>query len=111
MTFTIPGISTIPAFGVQPVRDLTGADKLTTPSAVGSPSRGEFGSILAAKIGELDALHQTSDTLAVKAVTGDLTDIQDYTIAANEATAATQLAVQVRNKAVEAFTEIMRMPL
>ncbi len=111
MTFTIPGISTIPAFGVQPVRDLTGADKLTTPSAVGSPSRGEFGSILAAKIGELDALHKTSDTLAVKAVTGDLTDIQDYTIAANEATAATQLAVQVRNKAVEAFTEIMRMPL
>jgi flagellar hook-basal body complex protein FliE len=111
VTFTIPGINTIPAFGVQPVRDLTGADKLTMPSSVGSPSRGEFGSILATKIGELDALHKTSDTLAVKAVTGDLSDIHDYTIAANEATAATQLVVQVRNKAVEAFNEIMRMPL
>jgi len=111
VTFLIPGISTIPAFGIQPVRDLTGVDKLTTPSSVSSPSGGEFGSILATKIGELDALHKTSDTLAVKAVTGDLTDIHDYTVAANEATAATQLVVQVRNKAVEAFNEIMRMPL
>lgn len=111
MTFSIDGISTIPAFGMQPVRDLTGPDKLTTPSAVGSPSHGEFGAILARKIGELDALHRTSDVLAVKAVTGDLNDIHDYTIAANEATAATQLVVNVRNKAVEAFNEIMRMPL
>lgn len=111
MSFSIPGIAPIPAFGIQPVRNLTGADRLTMPSAVGSPDRGEFGAVLAAKIGELGALHSTSDALAVKAVTGDLTDIHDYTIAANEATAATQLVVQVRNKAVEAFTEIMRMPL
>ncbi|WP_116115083.1 flagellar hook-basal body complex protein FliE [Austwickia chelonae] len=111
MTFSIPGISTIPSFGIGGVRDLTGVDKLTTPSAVGSPSQGEFGAVLARKIGELDALHRTSDTLAVKAVTGDLSDIHDYTIAANEATVATQLVVNVRNKAVEAFNEIMRMPL
>lgn len=111
MSFAIDGISTIPAFGIGGIRGLAGADALTTPSAVGSPSRGEFGSILAQKIGELDALHQTSDTLAVKAVTGNLADIHDYTIAANEATTATQLAVSVRNKAVEAFSEIMRMPL
>lgn len=111
MTFTIPGVSLNPSFGIGAVRDLTGLKDLTTPSSVASSPTGEFGSILAEKLGELDAMHKTSDTLGMKALTGDLQDISDYTIASNQAAVATQLVVQVRNKAVEAFNEIMRMPL
>jgi flagellar hook-basal body complex protein FliE len=48
-------------------------------------------------------------TLAVKAVTGDLTDIHDATIAATRAQVTLELVSAVRNKAVDAFTEIMRM--
>ncbi len=54
-------------------------------------------------------LQDKSDGLAVKAATGDLGAIHDYTIAATETSVATQLTVSVRNKAVEAFNEIMRM--
>ena len=35
----------------------------------------------------------------------------DYHIAASEASLTTQMTVAVRNKAIEAFNEIMRMPL
>lgn len=52
-----------------------------------------------------------ADQLAVKAATGQLTDVHDYMIASTQATLATELTVAVRNKAVEAFNEIMRMPL
>ncbi len=70
-----------------------------------------FGQALAQGLEKLDELQKVSDTKAVEAVTGQLADVHDYTIAANEAAVATQLTVAVRNKAVEAFTEIMRMPV
>ena len=65
-------------------------------------------------IDSLDGLQKTQDKadgLAVKAATGDLNDIHAYTIAATEASLATELTVAVRNRAVESFNEIMRMQI
>ena len=78
----------------------------TTP--VSAPS-GEFGNLLTQGLEKLDALRSTSEELAVQAATGDLQDVHDYMIASTESSVATELTVAVRNKAVEAFTEIMRM--
>jgi len=90
---------------------------LSTP-AVADPSKVataadasgmDFGSVLAQGISNLQGLNDRTDQLAVKAATGDLNAIHDYTITATEATVATQLTTAVRNKALEAFQEIMRM--
>lgn len=119
MTFINP-ISSLPVNGMGQGFNLPGAFPLaassgtsgtSATSAASAATDGTFGNMLTQKIGELDSLNKTSDSLAVKAVTGDLTDIHQYTIAANEAAVATQLTVAVRNKAVEAFNEIMRMPM
>ncbi len=96
---------------IPPISPLAG---LPMPAATAAPAAADpagFGHALAQGLEKLQGLHQTSDSMAVQAVTGQLTDIHDYTIAANEAAVATQLTVAVRNKAVEAFTEIMRMPM
>ncbi|MCX6397850.1 MAG: flagellar hook-basal body complex protein FliE [Propionibacteriales bacterium] len=69
----------------------------------------DFGSLVLDGLDRLEQVQDRSDGLAVKAATGDLNAIHDYTIAATEASVTTQLTVAVRNKAVEAFTEIMRM--
>lgn len=68
-----------------------------------------FGDLVLDGIDRLEGVQDRSDQLAVKAATGDLQNLHDYTIAATEATVTTQMTVAVRNKAVEAFTEIMRM--
>jgi flagellar hook-basal body complex protein FliE len=83
-----------------------------SPTAAGGPSATSgqnFGNLVLDGIDRLEQVQDKSDQLAVKAATGDLNAIHDYTIAATEANVTTQLTVAVRNKAVEAFNEIMRM--
>ena len=66
---------------------------------------------LADGLAKVQALNDTSDSMAAKAATGDLKDVHDYMIASTEASLATELTVAVRNKAIESFNEIMRMPV
>ncbi|WP_149203360.1 flagellar hook-basal body complex protein FliE [Actinotalea subterranea] len=107
---------------IQPISGVTAGllDSLTGVGAVGqtspvaatagtSPTAAVFGADLAGSIDQLQAMQSTSDALAVKAVTGDLDDVHDYTIASSQAAVTLELTAALRNKAVEAFTEIMRM--
>jgi flagellar hook-basal body complex protein FliE len=84
---------------------------LAGPAATTVAAKPDFSSMVAEGLEKLQATQANSDSLSVKATTGDLSDIHEYMIASNEATIATQLTVAVRNKAVEAFTEIMRMQI
>ena len=105
---SITSVSELP--GLAAVAGLPSLPSLPGTSAVAGPDEG-FGALVSANLEKLQGLHDTSDTLAVQAATGDLRDIHDYMIASSEASVATELAVAVRNKAVDAFTEIMRMPV
>lgn len=79
------------------------------PKAVGGTQGVDFTTMLSTGIERLEGLHDRADNLAVQAATGDLSQIHDYTITATEAAVSTQLTTAVRNKALEAFQEIMRM--
>ena len=68
-----------------------------------------FADVLAQGMQNLQAAQSKQDTLAVQAATGDLTNVHDYTVAAAEAKLATSLTVALRDKAVGAFNEILRM--
>ncbi|HET6561853.1 MAG TPA: flagellar hook-basal body complex protein FliE [Marmoricola sp.] len=83
-----------------------GADEAARTQPTSGPA---FGKLLVDGIQGLEAMQDKTDHLSVQAATGDLGAIHDYTIAATETSVATQLTVAVRNKAVEAFNEIMRM--
>ena len=57
----------------------------------------------------LQQLQSTSKELAVSAVTGNLDDIHNATLAASRAQITLELVATMRNKGVDAFNEIMRM--
>jgi flagellar hook-basal body complex protein FliE len=79
------------------------------PQGPSGPGGLDFGSMVLDGIDRLEQVQHKSDALAVQAATGDLQSIHDYTIASTQAAVTTQVTVAVRNKAVEAFNEIMRM--
>jgi flagellar hook-basal body complex protein FliE len=81
-----------------------------TSGSSADPTAGlNFGNMVAQGLQKLQDAQNTADNLAVEAATGRLTDVHDYIIAATEANLATSLTVAVRNKALDAFNEIMRM--
>ena len=92
------------ASGIKPI-EFPSIGETQGPEQAG----GGFGDKLSGAIGDLQKTQATSDDMAMKVATGELTDIHDYMIAANQAQVATQLTVAVKNKAVESFQQIMNM--
>ena len=108
MTRGVSDTTSMPNVAVNAVNGDRGA---TGTSAVGGAAEGDFASILAGGLERLQSKQSHADALAFKAATADLTNVHDYMIASYEAHLATHITVAVRNKAVEAFNEIMRMQI
>jgi flagellar hook-basal body complex protein FliE len=105
MTSPISGISAaLP--GIQGLGATTG---LAGTTAAAPTSGTDFASVLTGAVDELNSTQATADSLAAQAATGDLDDVHDYMIASAEARLATDTVVTLKNSAVAAFTEIMRM--
>ena len=94
-----------PVGAVSPIGPPIVVGPMTQTSGTGT----DFASRIGSGLEQLQGLQSSADNLAVQAATGSLTDVHNYMIASTQASMATQLTVAVRNKAIEAFQEIMRM--
>jgi flagellar hook-basal body complex protein FliE len=106
---SIPAIGAVSGVAGTGYLDALGAATGVAGATAVPGSDATFGAALVGSIDSLQQAQSTSSDLAIKAVTGDLDDVHDYTIASSQAKVALELTAAVRNKAVEAFTEIMRM--
>lgn len=71
----------------------------------------DFLSTLNGKLDELNTQQINSENLSEQFIKGEDVDIHKVTIAAEEAKMSLELAVQVRNKLVDAYQELNRMQL
>ena len=68
-----------------------------------------FGVYLGDALGNVNALEKESERLTTALAAGQVEYISQVVVAAEKADIAVQLTLQVRNRAVEAYQEIMRM--
>jgi flagellar hook-basal body complex protein FliE len=96
---------------IGPIGGITGLAGVApiggNPAATGPNS--DFANILSNSLEHVQQLQTRSSDLAVQVADGTLSDPAQYTMASTEAGLALELTMAVRNKAVEAFQEIMRM--
>jgi len=71
----------------------------------------QFSSFLNDAIEKTNQEKATVDTLTAQFISGDLTDVHQLMIASEKASLGLELTVQVRNKVIEAYQEIMRMQI
>lgn len=77
----------------------------------GGPSAGSFGEVLGRALEELSRLENRADELTARLARGEAVELHEVIIATEKAQLALDLALQLRNRVVEAYQEIMRMPV
>lgn len=76
------------------------------------PVKGEsFASFLSDALDQVNQDQLTSEAFNKALATGEVQDLHQVMIASQQSMLSLQLTIQVRNKVVEAYQEIMRMPL
>jgi flagellar hook-basal body complex protein FliE len=97
--------------GFTPITPPVAPAATASVGTAAAPAGDSFATTLGNGLDALAGVQAKADGLAVQAATGQLTDVHQFTMAATQAQLATELTVAIRNKAVEAFNDILRMPL
>ncbi len=72
---------------------------------------GNFGQMLQDAIKQVNNDQVASKQMTNKLVTGDVQDVHEVMLAAQKASLSLNLTVEVRNKVIESYQEIMRMQM
>jgi flagellar hook-basal body complex protein FliE len=106
MTSPISAISSLS--GISGVSAVSGLGETTGTSGVSGPNT-DFAALVSKGLEGVQASQSKASDLAVQVANGTLADPAQYTMAATEAALGLQLTMAIRNKALDAFQEIMRM--
>jgi len=94
---------------ISPLRENTLSKERRAGISTGQDS--SFQKILTGLIDKVSQLEKDADESIKQLITGKVENIHQVMIAVEEASVAFQLMMEIRNKLVEAYKEIMRMQM
>ena len=95
--------------GIRAIGPVGPAEIGSSPEIKSQQSSESFGKLLSDALEQVNKTQAAAERAAADLAAGKTTDIHNVMIATEKASLAIQLTVQVRNKVVEAYQEIMRM--
>jgi flagellar hook-basal body complex protein FliE len=98
------------AIGITPIPSTTSIAPTSLSSSGASSSPAGFGESLARMIASAEDTSRSANTAVAHMVDGS-GDVHEAMIALQRAELSLQLTVQVRNKLLQAYQDIMRMPI
>jgi flagellar hook-basal body complex protein FliE len=92
---------------LKPAAPLAGAEN----APVAAPSAGAFSSVLDQLVGTVASRQAEAEATTRQVLLGDGGSLHQSVIAMQEASLALSLMIEVRNKVIDSYQEIMRMPV
>jgi len=102
--FSMPG-----SVGFRADAPATLPSPLSLTSGSTTPNQGSFATLLGRLVTEVGDTQHTAQTAARELMSGENVPLHQVMIAGEEANIAFQLMVEVRNKLLESYQELMRM--
>ncbi len=93
------------------LHELKDRSKMEMPTSGKSEEKGSFMDHLKKAMDEVNSEQLAADKKATDLATGKDTNIHETMLSASQAELSFNMMVQVRNKALQAYQEIMRMPI
>lgn len=74
-------------------------------------TEGGFGEMLSEFVGGVNKLHHESADIQQSFLEGEPVELHQVMVKAEEAGVATELLIEIRNKLIEGYNELIRMPV
>jgi len=94
-----------------PVGWVSAAPTPVGPGGAASVEKGDFAGVLKQAIERVEGLRREADAGVMKLLAGENEEVHQTVLAVQKAELAFELFMEIRNKVVQAYQEIMRMPI
>jgi flagellar hook-basal body complex protein FliE len=104
-------LTPVPAVGTPGIQGLPALESRMEPAAEPGAPVLKFQNFLASAIAQTNEMSMEADNAVSKLVTGQDIDLHSVMIAMEKANLSLSLAMQIRNKMVESYQQVMQMQI